>query len=87
MLVLRVGVRCHAVLLDRSHETKTVKRPHAHIGVSGDVVVVLGWFGSLTHEIFLIMWRSESLYCNHVWSGLGMGLCMSRVGTASDDKI
>ena len=46
MLVLRVGVRCHAVLLDRFHETKTVKRPHAHIGTRSDVVVVFVRFGS-----------------------------------------
>ena len=56
MFVLRVGVvivRCHAVLLDLSHQLKTAMLPHAHIGTGGDVVVVFGRFGSLSHEIII----------------------------------
>ena len=56
MLVLRlrvVIVRCPAVLLDLSHQLKTAMLPHAHIGTGGDVVVVFGRFGSLSHEIII----------------------------------
>ena len=52
-VVVVVIVRCHAVLLDLSHQLKTAMLPHAHIGINGDVVVVFGRFGSLSHEMFI----------------------------------